>query len=138
VLQYLGLVVLIAGMIIGSLMYKKLQPGEYLTYGQSFTVNFLIGLYATIISVIFYFFYVKFINTGLIQEMLEMARNKMEAKGNLSSDQIDQAMNMTQKFMSPIGMMLWGLVGNAFFSAIFALIIAIFVRKNNPDAPKMI
>ena len=119
-------------------MYKKLQPGEYLTYGQSFTVNFLIGLYATIISVIFYFFYVKFINTGLIQEMLEMARNKMEAKGNLSSDQIDQAMNMTQKFMSPIGMMLWGLVGNAFFSAIFALIIAIFVRKNNPDAPKMI
>ena len=139
VLQYLGLVVMIAGMVVGSLQYRKNQLKGFMTYGQAFSVNFLIGLFSAILSIIFFFFYVKYINTGLIEEMLAMTRTKMEAKaGSMSQDQIDQAMAMTEKFMSPVWMAIWGLLGNAFFSAVFALIIAIFVKKNDPNAPTMI
>lgn len=139
VLQYLGLVIMVAGMVIGSLQYRKVQMKGFMTYGQAFSVNFLIGLFSTIVSIIFFFFYVRYINTGLVEEMLAMTRTKMEAKaGSMSQDQIDQAMAMTERFMSPVWMAIWGLLGNTFFAAVFALIIGIFVKKDNPNAPTMI
>jgi hypothetical protein len=139
VLQYLGLAIMIAGMVIGSLQYRKVQLKGFMTFGQAFSVNFLIGLFATILSIIFFFFYVKYINTGLIEEMLALTRTKMEAKaGTMSQEQIDQAMAMTEKFMSPVWMAIWGLLGNTFFAAVFALVISIFVKKADPNAPTMI
>jgi hypothetical protein len=136
---YLAFVIMAAGMIFGSLQYRKVQLKGFMTYGQAFTVNFLIALFATVMSIIFFFFYVKYINTGMIEELLALTRTKMEAKaGTMSQEQIDQAMMYTEKFMSPVWMAIWGLLGNAFFAAIIALIIAIFERKKDPNAPTMI
>jgi len=138
-LRYLSLIIMIAGMVLGSVQYRKVQLKGFMTYGQAFSVNFLIGLFASLISVIFFFFYVKYINTGLVQEMLEMARHKMEEKaGNMSQDQLDQAMAMTEKFMTPVWMVIWGFFGSAFWAAIFSLIISIFIKKKDPNAPTMV
>lgn len=138
-LGYIAYLVLIAGMVIGSLQYRKFQLKGFMTYGQAFSVNFLIGLFASIVSIIFFFFYVKYINTGMIEELLAMTRTKMEAKaGSMSQDQMDQAMAMTEKFMNPVWMVIWGFLAYAFMSAIFALIIGIFIKKNDPNAPTMI
>ena len=138
-LQYLSFIILITGMVIGSLQYRKVALNGYMTYGQSFSLSFMIGLFATIVSIIFFFFYVKYINTGLIEELMAQARIKMEAKaGSMSQDQLEQALAMQAKFMTPVWMVIWGLVGNLFFAAIFALIISIFVKKTDPNAPKMV
>jgi hypothetical protein len=138
-MQYLSFVVLIAGMVIGSIQYRKVALKGFMTYGQAFSVNFLIGLFATIVSVIFIFFYVKYINTGMLDELLAQARIKIEAKaGNMSQEQLDQAMSMTERFMTPVGMVIWGFLGNAFWAAVFSLIISIFIKKNDPNAPKMV
>jgi hypothetical protein len=138
-LQYLAFILLIGGMVLGALQYKKTALSGFMTYGQAFSVNFLIGLFATILSSIFFYIYVKYINTGLIDELLAQARAKLEAKaGNMSSEQMEKAMDMTEKFMSPVWIGIWGFLGNTFWSAVFALIISFFVRKNNPEAPKMV
>jgi hypothetical protein len=138
-MQYVSFVVLIAGMVIGAIQYRKVALNGFMTYGQAFSVSFLIGLFATIVSIIFFFFYIKYINTGMLGELLEQARANIEAKGgNLSQEQMDQAMAMTEKFISPGWMVLLGFLGNAFWAAVFSLIIAIFLRKNDPNAPKMI
>lgn len=139
VLRYAAYVILIAGMVIAALQYRKNQLKGFMTYGQAFSVSFLTGLFATIVSIIFFFFYLKYINIGLIDEIMTQVRTKMEAKaGNMSQEQMDQAMMWTERFMTPVWMVVWGFLGYAFWSAIFALVIGIFVRKKNPDAPTMI
>lgn len=138
-LRYLAFILLIAGMVIGVLQYRKASLNGFMTYGQAFSVNFLIGLFATIVSTIFLFFYIKYINTGLIDEILAQARAKMEAKaGTMTQEQMDTAMSWTEKFMSPVWIVVWGFIGNLFWSTVFALIISIFVRKKNPEAPTMV
>lgn len=139
VLRYAAYVILIAGMVIAALQYRKNQLKGFMTYGQAFSVSFLTGLFATIVSIIFFFFYLKYINIGLIDEIMTQVRTKMEAKaGNMSQEQMDQAMMWTERFMTPVWMIVWGFLAYAFWSAIFALVIGIFVRKKNPDAPTMI
>ncbi len=138
-LGYLSFLIMIAGMVIGSIQYRKVQLKGYMTYGQAFSVNFLIGLFATIVSVIFFFFYIRYINTGMIDELLAQARISIEAKaGSMSEDQIDKAMSMTERFMTPVWMVVLGFLGNAFWAAVFSLVIAIFLRKNDPNAPKVV
>jgi hypothetical protein len=138
-LQYSAFILLIAGMIIGTMQYRKVQLKGFMTYGQAFSVNFLIGLFASLVSVIFFYFYVKYINTGFIDEMLALTRTKMEAKsGSMTAEQMDQAMSMAERFMSPIWMVIWGFLGYAFWAAVFSLIIGIFLRKKDPNAPTMV
>ena len=139
IIQYLSYLLLIGGMVIGALQYRKLRLNGFMTYGQAFSVSFLIGLFASILSVIFFYFYVKYINTGLIEEILAMARQKMEASsGSMSQEQFDQAMKWTERFTTPIGMVIWGFLGYAFWSAIIALVISIFLKKKDPNAPTMV
>jgi hypothetical protein len=139
VLQYLSFLLLIAGMVIGTLQYRKLHLNGFMTYGQAFTSAFLIGLFAAILSTVFTYFYVKYINTGLIDEILVAARQKMEAKaGTMSQEQIDQALSWTERFMTPVWMTIWGLLGTAFWSAVFSLVLAIFLKKKDPNAPTMV
>ncbi|MGA2822398.1 MAG: DUF4199 domain-containing protein [Bacteroidales bacterium] len=138
-LGYISFLIMFAGMVLGSMQYRKVQLKGYMTYGQAFSANFLIGLFAAIVSTIFFFFYIKYINTGLIEEILAQARTKIEAKaGNMSQEQMDQAMMWTERFMTPVWMVIWGFLGYAFWAAIFSLIISIFMRKKNPNAPTMI
>jgi hypothetical protein len=138
-LGYLAFLILIAGMVYGSLQYRKVQLKGFMTYGQAFSANFLIGLFASLISIIFFFFYIKYINTGMLEELLAQVRTKMEAKsGSMSQEQMDQAMAMTEKFMKPVWMVVWGFLGYAFWTAVFSLIIAIFIKKKDPNAPTMI
>ena len=138
-LQYVSFVVLIAGMVFGAIQYRKVELNGYMTYKQAFLVNFLIGMFSTIVSIIFFFFYIKYINTGLMDELLAQVRTKMEAKaGSMSQEQMDQAMSMTERFMTPVWMVVWGFLGNTFWAAVFSLIIAIFLRKKDPNAPTMV
>jgi hypothetical protein len=138
-LGYVSFLFMVAGMVYGSMQYRKVQMKGFMTYGQAFSTNFLIGLFATIVSTIFFYFYIKYINTGFMQELLDVTRQKMEAKaGNMSQEQMDQAMMWTERFMSPVWMMVWGFLGNAFWAAIFSLVISIFIKKKDPNAAPMI
>jgi len=94
----------------------------------------MIGLVASVISIIYFFIYIKFINTNMITEMLEQTRQQMEANANgMSPEQMDKALEMTTKFMQPAWMMVFGLLMYVIASAIFGAIIAIFVKKEDPS-----
>ena len=138
-LQYFSYLFLIAGMVIGALLYRKAQPNGFMTYGRAFRVTFLIGLFASIVSMIFSYFYVKYINTGLIDEILVIARQKVEEElGSAGQEQIDQAMVWTERFTTPLWLTVAGFLGITFWSAIFALIISFFLQRKDPDVPKLV
>ena len=56
--------------------------------------------------------------------------SKMLEKG-LSDEQMEPALAMTRKFMSPGIMSLFSILGNAIFGAILALISAAFLKKED-------
>jgi hypothetical protein len=131
---YVSFVLLIGGMTLGCLQYRKAALNGYMKYGQAFGYTFLVGLFSIILSTIFFFFYIKFINTNLITEMLEQARMGIESSSaNMSQQQIDTAMSWTEKFMSPVWIVVWGFFGNLFFSTIISLLLSIFFIKKDPN-----
>lgn len=131
-LQWLSYVIMVGGMLWGTQEYRKSQDRGLMPYGKAFTSSFLIGLYAAIISMIFFMIYIKFINTGMIQEMTELTRQQMEENSNgMSQEQMDKAMSMATKFMSPAAMATIGLLTNVIISAIIAAILAIFLKKED-------
>jgi hypothetical protein len=132
-LGYLSFVLLIGGMVYGTLEYRKKYANGFLSYGKAFTSCFLIGLFAGLVAAVYTFVFAQFIFPGYGNMILEKAREGMLTSGReMSEEQIDTALEYTRKFTTPVMMAIWGTVTYALFSAIFALIIAIFLKKEDP------
>ena len=67
--------------------------------------------------------------------MIQLIKDKqietMEAQG-MDDAQIDQAMEIAGKFTSPEMILVFGILGIAFFGFILALIVSLFTKKSNP------
>src|SRR6478609_6631379 len=113
--------------------YYKENGDGFMSIGQGTGIGFWMSIPSTIISSAFTFVYVKYINTGYIEQMLDKTRENMAAQGNLTDEQIDQAMAMTAKFMTPGSMLIFGIVIGIIMLVICALIVSFFTKKNNPS-----
>jgi hypothetical protein len=131
-LGYIGYLFRLGGMVWGTLEYRKKLQNGFMTYGEAFSSCFLIGLFAGILGVVYIVIFAKFINPGFINEIVEQARIKMQAKNNLTEDQIETALDYTRKFTTPVWLAIFGLLGSAFMSVVLGLLTAIFLKKTDP------
>ena len=132
-LQYVSFLFLAVIVFWGMTTHKNKNLGGFMSYGQAFVVGFLIVLIATIISNIYSYLYFTTINPGIVEEILFNAEEQMlEQNPNMTDEQIDQAMGITEMFTSPVAMTLMGLLMGTFFGTILSLIIAIFAKKDKP------
>ena len=69
------------------------------------------------------------IDPGMADKIIESAQQKMIERGGMTEDQIEMAVSWTRKFMNPIVLFFFSIVGTAFMSFIFSLFISIFTRK---------
>ncbi len=130
---YINWVVMIAGIVVGTKIYRDKHCGGYIKYGKSFLSGFLIGLYAMILLNIYTYIFVKFFDHSLIAQMIEFTRQKMyEASSGISDEQIEAAMSFSKRFMTPGMISVSGIFNGAIMSAIFSLIISIFLKKEQP------
>ncbi len=134
-LGYVGYVILLAGMIWGTLEYRNKYLGGFIAYGKACSSCFMIGLYAGLLSAVYMFIFAKFIHPVFVQELLEISREAIyNSNPNMSEEQVDQALEMSSKFMSPVMMAIWAFVGYLIASAILGLIVAIFLKKEDKSA----
>ncbi|MEI7727069.1 MAG: DUF4199 domain-containing protein [Bacteroidota bacterium] len=132
--NWIGYIFLIAGMIFGTLEFRKKYANGFLTYGKAFSSCFWIGLFAGILASLYLFVFIQFIHPGFINELLDQARaNMLASHPNMTDEQVEQALSISAKFMSPVMMVVWGLAAYAAISAIFGLILAIFLKKEDPS-----
>ena len=133
--QYLGYfnyLLLIGGMAWGTLEYRKTYTNGFMSFGMAFTSCFMIGLFASILSALYTFVFAQFIYPGFGEEILEKAReNMMNSSQQMSDEQLETALEWTRKFTSPVMMAVWGFFISIFFSAILALVTAIFLKKED-------
>ena len=133
-LGYFSFVLLIGGMVYGTLEYRKNYANGFLSYGKAFSSCFMIGLFAGLVTGIYAYIFGEFIYPGYANEILEKARESIMNSGReMSEDQIDTALEYTRKFTTPIMMAIWSVVTYAIFSAIIGLILGIFLKKEDPS-----
>ena len=68
-----------------------------------------------------------------MNEILQQAEQAiLESNPEISDEELDLALEMTNKFVQPHWMLILGVLGGTFMGFIYSLIISIFVKKDNP------
>ena len=128
-IQYL---ILLGGIIWGAKTYRDLYLDGNITYGKSFSVGFMIGLFASIISSIYIFLFFQYFDPGMLTEILNSAEQKiLETNPNISDADLEMALKISAKFSTPVMIAVWAFVANVIVSVIISLIVSIFIKKDN-------
>lgn len=125
-------VILIGGLVLGMREYRTANAG-YMTYGEGMSLGALLSAVAGLLSSVFSVFYTQVIDPGFQARITEQVRDQMESAGNLSDEQVDQAVEMMGKFQSPGLQFLFGVLGTILIGVIFSLVIAAILRKNKSN-----
>jgi len=127
-----AILIFIAGMILGTVQYRNKYLNGFMTYSQAFGSCFLIGLFAAIVGSIYSFIFFNFIDPGMIQQMNDIARERMLSQTpEMTEDQVDKAMSFTRMFTNSYAIPIMSLIVNTIISVVLGLIIAIFIKKED-------
>ena len=75
-----------------------------------------------------------YIEPNTLNEILQQAEQAiLESNPEISDEELDLALEMTNKFVQPHWMLILGVLGGTFMGFIYSLIISIFVKKDNPN-----
>ncbi len=130
--RWISTIVMVAGIIIFCIQFGK-QQTEGVTFGKVFGYGFKIALVVTVIVVIYSLISVNVIFPEYLDQVLVKTRTDLQAKGGMTDEQIDQAVNMTKKFMQPVPMSIFIFLATLFFGTIAALLGAAFTKKSDPN-----
>ena len=129
--NWLGYVITILIVIFAHKYYKDNGDG-FMSYGQGVGIAFWIGLVGGVISSIFTYLYIKFVDTGFIDLVRERQIEAMQQQG-MSDQQIDQAMKVASAFTTPEAMFIMMLICSIIATVIIGVIVTIFTQKKNPE-----
>jgi hypothetical protein len=130
--QWAGVIFTIGVFILAHKYFKENGDG-FMSFGQGVGIGFWTSLVSSVISSIFTFIYVSYIDASFVENMKQQQIEQMQERG-MSDAQIDQAMEFAGMFMSPTSMLIFGIVGGVVIGVIVALIVTIFTQKANPEA----
>ncbi len=128
--SWIPFIILIFGIFLAMKEFKEINSFS-LKFGEGVNLGALVSAVAGIIASIFTYIYTHFVDTTIMQQMSDLQREEMEARG-LSGEQIEQAMQMVSKFTTPGLVFLFGVLFYLFFGVIFSLILAAILKKNPP------
>lgn len=129
----LNFAIMTAAIVYGLKAFKNENEG-FLSLGESLKTGLAISLVAGIIGSIFTYIFVTIIEPDFVVQMLEFTREKMITQNpQMTDDQIELAMSMTEKFMSPMMMTAFGIIASLFFGFIISLIAGLIMKQNRPE-----
>ncbi len=127
--SWIGLIPLILVVVLAHKEFKDDGNG-FMSYSQGLGIGTLVSLYSAIISSVFNFIYVKFIDTEFTAKLMEKIEMQWEEAG-MTDQQMDAARGFTETMMSPVVGFFIGIVFAVFFGFIISLIISAITK--NPD-----
>jgi Protein of unknown function (DUF4199) len=130
--RWISTIVLAIAIIVFCIQFGK-QQVEGVTYGKVFGYGFKIALLVSVFVVVYSLISINFIFPEYIDQVLLKTRTDLQAKGGMSDEQIDQAVSMTKKFMTPVPMSIFIFLATLFFGTIAALLGAAFAKKSEPN-----
>jgi Protein of unknown function (DUF4199) len=116
--KYLTYLPFIAFLLLAQKEYRDKLSG-FLTFGEGFLTGFLYAVFSGIMVAVFIYIYLGILNPHALDVAMESKRQELVDKG-LSSDQIDQSIEIVKKYGAIIGA-----IGTLFVIPIFGAIIAL-------------
>ena len=130
--RWLGLGILVGGMVLAHMAYKQANGG-FLNYSEGLGIGAMMSLISGTLSTAFSYVYMTFVDPDYMARVMETARTKMEEKGGLTDEQINQGIRMMQKFSSGGWMVLFGVLGSLLFGFLIALVVSAITKNSKPE-----
>ncbi len=129
-LSSIGSLVITIGIIVFGLRTFKIAKGGFLSLSQALKTGLAIVLIGTIISLLYTYVFMTYIEPDFMSQMMELQQQKaLEANPNLTDEQLEAMETMTKKFSSPMIIMAVGLVWSLFIGFIISLIAGLIMKK---------
>ncbi len=130
--KWIGVAILAAGIYLAHIEFKK-KNGGFMEYGQGLGIGTLLSVVDGILSGVFIYIYVTFVDINWVQRSMDVTRGQMEARGQMTDEQIDQAMEMTAMFMTGPALLIVSIVVNLLLGFILSLIISAITKNSRPE-----
>ena len=130
--RWLGVAIVVGGMLLAHRQFKQ-QNGGFMGYGEGLGIGVLLSLVSGIISTLFSYVYITFIDPDYMNRVMETTRAKMEQQGNMSDAQIEQATAMVQKFSSGGWILLFGIIVSLVTGLLIALVVSAITKNPKPE-----
>lgn len=125
-------VIIAVGLTLGIREFRGLNGG-YLSIGEGVGLGALLAAVSGILSSAYSVLYTTVIDPSVREQMMNQVRARLEDQGKLTDEQIEQTMEITQKFQSPGLQFLIGILGSIVIGVVFSLIISAIMRRKNDD-----
>ncbi len=102
--------------------------GGTITYGNALGFGVMLSLFAGIILAVFTFIQMTVIDPEYISKLIAIVEEELASKG-MADDQIEMALEMQKKFMTPAFISISAIFRLVFMGFIFSLITSIFLKK---------
>ena len=130
------LVITIGGIVIGTKVRRAEFPAtEPFGYGRALAAAVMIVLFASLIGAVINFIYFKFINPDFLDVLVQAQTNKVEAKGGVSSEQLEKMEQGMRMMMKPPILAVFIFFQSMLFGTVIGLITSIFLRRPATSEP---
>lgn len=126
-LGYVNYLILAIIVFLAHKTFKEKGDGA-MRFGQGLSIGMIITAIGTVVSMIFSYVYIKFIDDSMITLIRDKAYSSMEEQG-MPDEQIEQAMSMSEKFMTPEMIIVFGTIFFLFFGFIICLVLSAITQK---------
>ncbi len=130
--QYTTYPILLIGVILAQLGYKKVLGGE-MTYGQALGVGVMTVIFASVLGSIYTYLLYTIIDPSLQEQLRLFTEQQIIEQGRVPEEQLDTVLEMTAKFQKPWIISISAIFGSALIGLIISLITAIFTKQNPSD-----
>lgn len=118
----INILVFAGGMVLACRAHRDEELGGVMSFGRGFGVSMLVAIAASLISSVYSYIFLKFIDPEVMKKAMDLQMQQMESRG-MTDEQIEQASKMMEIFSTPGFASLSAFI----FSVIFALIVALIV-----------
>jgi len=130
--QWVSIAILIAAILIIQMHYCK-SLGGYITYGQSLGIAVASMFCASFLTAIFSYILYKFIDPGLIDQIMLLQEEKMVQQGKLSQEQIDLTLSFMKKFQTPAIVAITQIFSLPLSGLVIGAVSSIFIKKESVE-----
>ncbi|TKG96905.1 DUF4199 domain-containing protein [Puteibacter caeruleilacunae] len=124
----LNYVIVIGGIVFGSIQYRKTLSDGYFPYGRALGYGVATSFYASFVMAIWTILLYKVVDPSMVEKLRIMTEEQMLNIG-YSEDMVEQQMNLTGKLMtSPVFLSIMQIFSVTLMGFICSLVIAAFTR----------
>ena len=129
-IKYISSIPFIVYLFLAQKEYKD-QSGGYISFNKAFSTGFKYAIFSALILAVFTYLYLAILSPQIYDKIMDQAQQQLTDKGQLSTEQIDSAMEISRKYgviFASVGIVIF----NTMIGGILALIGAAIFKNERP------